>query len=203
MLTEEKVEEIKKQLEGLSPEDQQKKLATILASLSPEEREELVGKPQCPFCLITEGKITAKKVYEDEHLLAVLDIRPANKGHILLFPKHHDTFLSQVPDYLVRDMFSLANKISVAVFEAVKAEGTNIIIANGAAAGQTSPHVLVHIIPRFSKDTVLVRWDGQETDSKELEQLQGEIQKRLPKEEPKKPQSIDHTSEEKETFALP
>jgi len=185
MLTPERIEEIKQQLVDLAPEEQQKKFQEILADLSPEEREQLVGKQQCPFCLMVQGNIPVKTIYEDEKLLAILDINPANKGHTLLFPKEHAKVLSQVPDAVVQHMFSVANKLSTAVFEATHAQGTNIFVANGPAAGQTAPHMIVNIIPRFSKDSVAIGWESQKVEEKEMDAIAEAIKKKIPKEKPK------------------
>ena len=179
------VEAIRKQLEGLSEEEQQKKFQEILSTLSSEDREQLAGKQECPFCLMAKGDIPTKKVYEDDTLLAVLDIRPATRGHTLLFPKEHHRVLSTVPEPLVAHLFSVANTISTAVFDATNAQGTNILVANGPAAGQTAPHVLVNIIPRFAKDGVVLGWDAKKTDEQELDALAETIRKKFPKEKPK------------------
>lgn len=193
-LTQEKIEEIKSQLEGLSEEEQQKKFQEILATLSPEDREQLAGKQECPFCLMAKGDIPTKKIYEDDTLLGVLDIRPATKGHTLLFPKEHHRVLSTVPEALVAHLFSVANKISTAVFDATNAQGTNILVANGQAAGQTAPHVLVNIIPRFAKDGVVLGWDVKKVDEKELEELSEAIRKKFPKEKIKIEKKEEHIS---------
>ncbi|HLC22287.1 MAG TPA: HIT family protein [Candidatus Nanoarchaeia archaeon] len=182
MLTPEMIEDIKKQLTGLAPEEQQKRLKEVLAGLSTEEREQLVGKQPCPFCLIAQGKIPAKKVYEDDDICAVLDINPANKGHTLIFPKEHAAILSQVPLPIVGKLFDIANKVATAVFDAVHAEGTNIVVANGPAAGQTAPHVLVNVIPRYQNDTVAIQWNRQKVEESELEALAETIKEKLPRE---------------------
>jgi histidine triad (HIT) family protein len=181
MLTPEKIEEIKKQLMALGPEEQQEKLKEILATLNPEEQEQLVGKRECPFCLMGQGKIPVKTVYEDGDVQAILDINPANKGHILLFPKNHAGVLAQVPDNIIKKMFSVANKLATAMFEATKAAGTNILVANGPVAGQTAPHVIVNIIPRFEGDKIAIGWQPTKADDAELESLAEKIKNAMPK----------------------
>ena len=185
MLSEEQIEEIREELTKLSMEEQQKKLREILAKLSPEEREQLVGKQSCPFCLMVEGKIPVKRVYEDGKVLAILDINPANKGHTLLFPKEHAQVLSQVHDSVVKELFVVANKISTAIFDGMKAQGTNIFVANGPVAGQTAPHVLIHIIPRFTKDGVAMAWEGKKVEEKEMDSALEAIRKKIPIDQPK------------------
>ncbi|MEK6826636.1 MAG: HIT domain-containing protein, partial [Nanoarchaeota archaeon] len=133
-------------------EEQKKELPGFLKTLSREQVEFLKRQQgtSCPYCAIAEGKIEARKVYEDENLIGALEINPANKGHVVLFPKKHYEILNQIED--VGHLFNIAKRISGAIFESVKAEGTNIFVSNGASAGQTVPHVAVHIVPRFKDD---------------------------------------------------
>ncbi|HIH15289.1 MAG TPA: HIT domain-containing protein [Nanoarchaeota archaeon] len=203
MLSLERIEEIKEELQGLSPEEQQKKFQEIIQSLDPEEREQLTGKQQCPFCLMAKGEIPVKKVYEDETLMGILDIRPANKGHTLLFPKEHHKMLSTVPEVLVAHMFTVANKLSTAVFDAMQAQGTNILVANGPAAGQTAPHVLINIIPRFTKDKVVIGWDAEKIDDTEMEKIAGSIQSKIPKEKAKITQKKEMQSVREDFSRIP
>ncbi|MDP2908643.1 MAG: HIT family protein [Nanoarchaeota archaeon] len=169
-LTQEQLAYIQQQLEGLPPEEQQRKMQEILAQLPPEEVEAM-RQQQCPFCLIAAGKVPAKAVYEDDMLKAVLDINPANKGHIILFPKKHYQFSFAMPDNEIARIFQVANKLSKAAFEAVGAQGTNIFLANGQAAGQNAPHVLVHIIPRFENDKVGLAWQPKKIEEKDMEEI--------------------------------
>jgi len=181
-LTEEKINEIKQQLQGLKPEEQKAKLQEIMATLSPEEQQELMGgQQQCPFCLMAEGQIPVKKVYEDDVCLAILDINPAAKGHTLLFPKKHAPFLTAVDDDDVGHMFRVANMLSKAVFESLNAEGTNILVANGPAAGQTAPHALINIIPRFKDDKVQIGWEAQKISDEDMEDISKKISSKTSK----------------------
>jgi len=176
-LTQEQLAMIQKQLEGLPPEEQQKKMQEILAQLPPEEVEAL-KQQQCPFCMINAGKIPAKTVYEDDIVKAVLDINPANKGHIIVFPKQHYQFLFMMPDNEVARIFQVANKLSKVVFEVIGAQGTNIFVANGAAAGQNAPHVLVHVIPRFENDNVGLAWNPKKIEEKEMEEIASKLREK-------------------------
>ncbi len=184
-LTQEKIDSIKKELEGLSPEEQQKKLQEILSKLPPEEREELMGgsgggggEQQCPFCLMVEGKIPVRKVYEDDVCVAILDINPANPGHTLLFPKKHYQLFAQIGDREVAHLFKVANKLSVAMFESLNPIGTNILVANGPGAGQTAPHALVNIIPRFDKDEVQLAWNPKKQTDEEMDAMAAKIREK-------------------------
>jgi histidine triad (HIT) family protein len=157
----------------LPPEQQQKVFSAFLKTLTPEQIE-FLKKQQgggCPFCLIGEGKLPAKIVYADTSFVAALDIKPANKGHVVLFPKQHHSLLTQMSDGEVKNMFSLATTLSRAVFEGMKAEGTNIFVANGGAAGQFIPHVAVHIIPRWKDDGVTFPWQPLQLDEKDFAKI--------------------------------
>ena len=152
-LSEQRIAEIQERLKGLDPEEQQQKLQEILKELPQDELNEITQQ-QCPFCGIVDKKIDAKTVYEDGIVMAVLDINPANKGHVILFPKKHHQFLFQVSDTEAAHMFKIVNKISLAMVNGLNAEGNNIFVANGQIAGQNASHVIVHIIPRYKNDGI-------------------------------------------------
>ena len=124
-----------------------------LSNMSPEQIREL-QKQQCIFCQIISGKVQSRRIYEDEHALAILDINPANPGHILLLPKEHYAIMLQMPDSEVSYLMMVAKHLSQALIRAFNVKGTNIFIANGAAAGQRAVHFMLHIIPRMPGDGV-------------------------------------------------
>ena len=145
----------------LSPSDQKNRLKDFLARLAPEQISFLQSQQEmksCPFCDIVSGKLESRKIYEDEQVLAILDINPSNKGHILLMPKKHYVVLAQMSDNELSYLFKIANHLSKKVFELLKVEGTNIFVANGRAAGQVVPHILIHIIPRTEGDGINLNW---------------------------------------------
>jgi histidine triad (HIT) family protein len=184
MVDQDKIMDIAKQLQGLDQDEQQKKFQELVKDYNPEEQKEIIekltgGNQECPFCSMVEGKIPVKKVYEDQTIMAVLDINPATKGHIIVFPKKHATLLSQVDDNIVGQLFKVANMLSTAVFDIVKAEGTNIVVSNGSAAGQRGPHVVVNVIPRFADDKVSIAWNGDKASDEELEELRSAIASKI------------------------
>ncbi len=184
-LTQEKVEAIKKELQCVEPEEQQERLQEILSTLTPEEREQLVGKQQCPFCLMAEGKIPTVKVYEDNDILAILDINPASPGHTLIFTKAHYALITELSSDEASKLFTTANKIAKAITKALNASGVNIYAASGPAAGQTAPHVLVNIIPRFENDGIRFGWQPKKLDSDALSEIGKKISENIEKEKPK------------------
>jgi len=106
----------------------------------------------CPFCRIVAGELPAEVVYEDEHVLAFLDIYPMNPGHTLVVPKSHVERLSDLPDELCGPLFAAARKVAVAAISALGASGANVGLNDGRAAGQAIPHLHIHVVPRFPGD---------------------------------------------------
>lgn len=135
-------------------EEQRKELEEKLKNMSPEELKEF-QKQQCIFCQIISGKVPSKKIYEDEGCIAVLDINPAAKGHLLLLPKEHYAIMPQVPEQEINHLFIVAKKLSQVLLRELKVSGTNVFIANGLAAGQRAQHFMIHVIPRKEGDGVL------------------------------------------------
>jgi len=190
--TKEQIAELNK-ISSLPPEEQKKVLPNFLKKLSPEQMEFLQkqqGQQQCPFCLIAEKKIPAKKIYEDNNVMAVLDINPVTTGHTIIFPKKHFSILPQIPD--VGNLFNLANKVASSLFESLGAQGTNILVANGQLAGQNIPHVIVNVIPRYKDDKVNLDLEHKQASEEELNKTLEKIKQKAnfkPKEEVK-PQQI-------------
>jgi histidine triad (HIT) family protein len=103
----------------------------------------------CIFCKIVRGEIPSQKVYEDEHVLAFLDVRPQSERHTLVIPKRHCADIFDTPE----DIYA---QVMAAVLEIVKAyeaeygmRNVNIVNNSGVSAGQEVFHLHVHIIPRW------------------------------------------------------
>ena len=133
-------------------------------------------RQQCIFCQIIDGKIPSKKIFEDEKVIAVLDINPATAGHVLIMPKEHFSIMPQLNDEILKSIFSAAKKISNAMLKSMQAQGTTIFIANGLAAGQKAQHFMIHVIPRYKEDGFPEIPKNKTTD-KELDEVLGEIKK--------------------------
>jgi histidine triad (HIT) family protein len=107
---------------------------------------------ECIFCNIRDRKAEAEIVFEDENILAFLDIQPVNYGHTLVIPKkHYDNFLTVPKDELDR-LIHAVQFIAGAVKRSMNADGFNVISNNGDPAGQSVYHFHFHIIPRFNND---------------------------------------------------
>lgn len=108
--------------------------------------------PNCLFCKIASGEIPAHKVYEDDQFLAFLDINPVNLGHTLLIPKTHAENLFELTEEILNRLGEQLQKVGQAVKEGTDADGLNIMMNNGTAAGQVIFHAHIHLIPRFQDD---------------------------------------------------
>ncbi len=162
----------------------------------------------CDICELIKKK--KGLLYEDEQIAILLAPKPTVPGHIILAPKNHAAILEQVPDFVIGKLFDKANKVSIAVFETLGAEGTNIIVNNGLAAGQTTNHFLLNVIPRRENDGLNLLWQPKQLSEEEMSTIELKLkdeskgigvfekEKEKPKEE-KKPEKID---EEEENYLL-
>lgn len=105
----------------------------------------------CIFCKIINEEIPAAKVYEDEHVLAFLDISQVSKGHTLVIPKLHQENIFELKPETAKQMWGVMPKIANGIKEAFQPLGLNILNNNGKAAGQTVFHYHIHLIPRYGK----------------------------------------------------
>lgn len=104
------------------------------------------------FCLIIAGEIPCTKVYEDEDVLAILDISQATRGHTLVMPKEHYDDMLHCPAELMHRVYDVAQKIGQAQMRALGANGVNILSNVGEASGQSIKHFHVHVIPRYDHE---------------------------------------------------
>jgi histidine triad (HIT) family protein len=133
----------------------------------------------CIFCGIVKKEAPASILYEDDKVLAFLDIRPLNEGHTLVIPKAHYETVYEMPEDLVCNVYKLVKRMAVAVKAATEADGITIIQQNGHAAGQEVFHVHVHVVPRFEGQK-LPQFRGIPNASREkLERAAERIRQRL------------------------
>lgn len=105
----------------------------------------------CIFCKIINGEIPSAKVYEDENVLAFLDISQVTKGHTLVIPKVHKENVFALNDEIAANVFSAVPKVANAIKAAYDPIGLNVLQNNGEAAGQSVFHFHMHLIPRYGK----------------------------------------------------
>ena len=128
----------------------------------------------CVFCKIAAGEIPADKIYEDEKLLAFLDIKPVNPGHALIIPKEHFVDYLETPDEIIAEMAKLAKIIGQKILDSGLGQGVNITNNIRSAAGQIVGHVHMHIIPRKEYDG-LELWHGNEYHPGQAEDIASKL----------------------------
>ena len=130
-------------------------------------------KNDCIFCAIAEGEIPSFKVYEDDLVLAYLDINPFAKGHTLVIPKSHAAGLLDADDKLLAELIVRVKKVAAQIKDRLGCDGFNILQNNGEAAGQTVKHIHFHIIPRWNGDPLA--FENSKGDMKALEALAAQM----------------------------
>ena len=117
------------------------------------------------FDSILSGEIPCHRVYEDDHVLAFLDIAPLSRGHVLVIPKERASHLHELSDESASAMGRVLPRLCRAVMKATGCEHYNLLQNNGAPAHQAVFHVHVHIIPKFDDGSGLgIEWNSGELD---------------------------------------
>ena len=124
----------------------------------------------CVFCLIKNGDIPSRKIYEDDKVLAILDISQATKGHTLVIPKEHYATLFDMPTDLYMHLQSVVQMLAKKICKNLGAIGCNILNNNGRPAGQMVDHFHVHILPRYANDDLKLEFTdhGNDFDQDEI-----------------------------------
>ena len=111
----------------------------------------------CIFCDIVTGHAPASVVYEDAIVVAFLDLGQINPGHILLVPRVHVSSAANMDETTGAHLFTIGLRMDQAVRRAgVRCEGVNLLLADGAAAGQEVFHTHLHVVPRFKGDALKI-----------------------------------------------
>ena len=139
----------------------------------------MMARESCLLCQIVSNKIPSYKVYEDDLTLAVLDVNGANPGHCFVMPKNHYPIMEQVPDNELTNLFTVSNKISSAIFENLKVQGTNIFVRNGIPAGQTVAHFMINVIPRKENDGVNLQWKPKQLSEEEISTIELKLKEQI------------------------
>lgn len=132
----------------------------------------------CLFCKIIAGEIPGAKVYEDEKVLAFLDINPVNPGHTLAVPKNHYLNLEEIPEIELRELIIAVKKVGRAIKEGLGYAGYNLAVNNDPVSGQIVPHLHFHIIPRKEGDGLKL-WPQRQYGEGEMEGVAEKIRKSL------------------------
>lgn len=131
------------------------------------------------FDKILKGELPCHRVYEDEHVLAFLDIGPLSSGHTLVIPKERKTHLHELSDESAAAIGRVLPKICRAVLHATGAEAYNVLQNNGKEAHQAVMHVHFHIIPKLRKKGLGIEWKAGELDDQTAGELLSKMQESL------------------------
>jgi histidine triad (HIT) family protein len=112
----------------------------------------VASTPHCIFCDLIHGAAEVSVCYENALALAFMDIQPVNPGHVLVAPKAHYESLLDLPAPVAAELFAVAARLAPIVSAAAHAEGINLVVSSGAAAGQDVYHFHIHLIPRRRGD---------------------------------------------------
>lgn len=133
----------------------------------------------CVFCKIVAGKLPCFKLLENETTIAFMDINPVNPGHALAVTKGHWPTVDVIPADVLADVARTAQRVAKAAVKALAPEGVNLVQANGVAAGQSVPHLHIHIMPRRRNDDVSLNWTPTPGDMKEIEAIANKLKAAL------------------------
>ncbi len=123
----------------------------------------------CELCNIVSGESKAAVLFEDDTTFIAVRDNVLTPGQISVFPREHAPILEMIPDEVLGHCASLANTVSVAVFETLGAKGTNILVRNGLGAGQNIPHFSIEVIPRQETDGLNLQWEPKQILEDEMD----------------------------------
>ena len=142
---------------------------------------DLIDDPNCVFCAVVGGRAEASFVYEDQQVVAFMDINPVTPGHLLVVPRDHLPALADVDGTLGALMFNVAQELAAAIRASdLRSDGINLFYADGAAALQEVFHAHLHVFPRYPDDgfEIDANW-GTNPSREDLDAVAAEITNHL------------------------
>lgn len=133
------------------------------------------GGEECLFCSIAKGEAETIKLYEDNLIIAFLDISPSAAGQAIIIPKEHHQFIFQVPDQALWSIIKMIKVLEPLIVNVTAAKGMSIYISQGNAAGQHFRHLSVNLIPRFEDDKAAFYWERKEIAKHDMEKVANTI----------------------------
>jgi len=137
----------------------------------------------CIFCRIVRKEIESSTIYEDDKVLAILDVKPFKSGHTLIIPKGHFENIYDVPEDVIAQIYRIVKRVAIAIKKSIKPEGISIIQSNEVAGSQGIFHFHTHVIPRYFGDKINqvgVIWESNTMlTKKELDHVAENIRKDL------------------------
>src|SRR6478736_10017644 len=125
----------------------------------------------CIFCKIVAGELPSIRVYEDERVIAIMDINPATKGHALVIPREHAADLHEIGDEDLAHSALVAKDLARRAVRGFGADGITIMQSNGTAAWQTVFHYHLHVIPRYHGDPLVLPWKPTAGDVDDIAEI--------------------------------
>ena len=124
-----------------------------------------VFKMNCIFCKIINKEIPSKIVYEDDLVIAILDLSQATYGHTLVMPKKHYANIYEIDDDTLAHLIKVVKKLAIKLKNKLHADGINILNNNDEAARQTVMHYHIHILPRYKNDDLNINFTDHSKDT--------------------------------------
>lgn len=125
----------------------------------------MAQQSDCIFCKIIAGEIPGAKVYEDDYVLAFLDISQVTEGHTLVIPKNHQENIYDLSEEDASHVFQAVPKVARALKKSFNLSGLNMLNNNGQFAGQSVFHFHVHLLPRYdNNDGFAAKWQTHADD---------------------------------------
>ncbi len=122
----------------------------------------------CIFCKIINNEIPSYKVYEDDNVLAILDISQITYGHTLVIPKDHYENIFDIKESSLLNITKVVNNLSKKYKEVFNVDGVNIFNNSGSIAGQEVNHFHFHIVPRYNKEELVFKHSTNKYDLSEI-----------------------------------
>ena len=137
---------------------------------------------KCVFCEIISGNIKARKLYETEHSIAILDAFPLKDGHSLIISKSHKPKIQDLSLIENRDIFDTLYFLTEKIEKSMNCNSSLVGIHNGKDAGQEIPHFHIHVIPIADSDeriSIHSLFDKRDTQATDLDEQWGKISKEI------------------------
>jgi len=140
-----------------------------------------MAQSDCIFCKILAGEIPAIKVFEDERVLAFMDINPINEGHTLVIPRRHAPTIFDIEIEDLNAIMAAAKRLAQAIKLSLDPPGLNLVQSNGRVASQIIDHFHLHLVPRWPEDKLAaaMNWKLQPGDMDQIKAAAEKIKARL------------------------
>lgn len=109
----------------------------------------------CIFCKIVAGEAPSTRLFENDAVVAIMDVAPWTKGHCLVIPKNHSADLFEISEQDAVEVIKAVHRLAPAIKKALQPDGLNLLQSNGHAAWQTVGHFHLHLIPRWFSDSLI------------------------------------------------